>query len=259
MAFGARIFNGSSDYINCGGASGSLDIAGDFTLSAWIYMPVSTTGDIMGKWDSALCYLLYVDTGTVPTIVIRTASGFKSSNSGAVSTGAWHHVAGIRTTVPGVSITLKVCLDGAYPLGDSYGASDNNNTGDIFAIGAQQLTSTPAGFFNGLIADAAVWNTNLLAGEVAALASGLRPYNIRQPNLVGYWPLDGVNSPEPDLSSFSHNGVLTGTVNAAGPPLAMSTPRWPMFTAAAAPATAIDGLVVAHYANIKRVTNVIGY
>ena len=86
----------------------------------------------------------------------------------------------------------------------------------------------PIQYWDGLIADVAVWSVILTAGEAAALRAGARPYNIRQAALTGYWPLDGLSSPEPDLSGFSNNGTLNSAPTlAAGPPIALFTPRAP--------------------------------
>ena len=59
---------------------------------------------------------------------------------------------------------------------------------------------------NGQIADLAIGTLTLTAGEMSALAAGFRPSNIRRTALVGYWPLDGLSSPEPDLSGNAFNG-----------------------------------------------------
>jgi hypothetical protein len=86
----------------------------------------------------------------------------------------------------------------------------------------------------GRLADAAIWNTVLSSTEITALANGARPNTIRSGNLVGWWPLDGLQSPEPDLSGNANNGTLTGTSSAFGPPFAPITPRWPMMVPLAA-------------------------
>jgi hypothetical protein len=77
----------------------------------------------------------------------------------------------------------------------------------------------------GNMADTALWNVVLSATEIAALAKGIRPPQVRPAALIGYWPLDGLQSPEPDLSGNRNNGTLTGTVNAFGPPIRPITPR----------------------------------
>lgn len=82
----------------------------------------------------------------------------------------------------------------------------------------------------GKIADVGVWNIDLTQTEVTALSQGARPYTIRAGNLVAWWPLDGLQSPEPDLSLLKHNmSLVNGPTADFGPPLAPFTPRWTQF------------------------------
>lgn len=78
--------------------------------------------------------------------------------------------------------------------------------------------------FLGRLADAAIWNAGLTASQAAALAAGVRPYRIQRANLVGYWPLEGTASPEPDVIN-GNNGTLTGT-SAAANPFNYTTPKY---------------------------------
>jgi hypothetical protein len=73
-------------------------------------------------------------------------------------------------------------------------------------------------FMSGSMADCAVWNTNLSSSDIAKLAAGYRPIDVNSANLVGWWPLSGYSSPEPDISGNANNGTLTGTSQAAMPP-----------------------------------------
>ena len=60
---------------------------------------------------------------------------------------------------------------------------------------------------SGHIAEAAIWNVALTAAEVTVLAKGVSPLFIRRQNLVAYWPLYGLHSPETDFSG--NNRVMT--------------------------------------------------
>lgn len=80
---------------------------------------------------------------------------------------------------------------------------------------------------NSAVADVAFWNVVLTAVERSALAAYSRPNHINPTALKGWWPVDGLQSPEPDLSGNKNNGTLTGTTAAFGPPVTMFTPRWP--------------------------------
>ncbi len=92
--------------------------------------------------------------------------------------------------------------------------------------------------WDGGLADFAIWNTGLSALEVAALAKGVRPNSIRQKSLQIYYPLDGLASPEPDLSGNARNGTVHGTSRSFGPPVAPFTSRWPQVTPVSTPSAA---------------------
>ena len=64
---------------------------------------------------------------------------------------------------------------------------------------------------NGRIAEAAVWNTDLTADEIASLgADRVSPLLIRPDNLIAYWPIIGRTSPEINLMG-SGNLTLGGS------------------------------------------------
>jgi hypothetical protein len=107
--------------------------------------------------------------------------------------------------------------------------------------GAQQFcigninTSTGGDELHGNVADFAYWSTNLSAAELTALANGARPYRIRTGSLGLWLPLDGRQSPEPDLSGKALNGTVSGATLAFGPPFMPFTPRWPQSISAPPP------------------------
>jgi hypothetical protein len=117
------------------------------------------------------------------------------------------------------SLTIQSTPTGTLPASNSDGYVIGNRGND-------QLRN-----WTGSIAEFAIWNGALLTQtEVSALAKGARPWTIRKGSLVGYWPLDGLASPEPDLSGNKGNGTVTGALPALiGPPLMMMTPRWAQF------------------------------
>ena len=81
-----------------------------------------------------------------------------------------------------------------------------------------------------------MWSVALNTNEAAALAKGERPHKIRPANFLGYWPLDGIASPEPDFSGLAHNLTLTGSPAAAnGPPIDLFTPKASTIFAVQAP------------------------
>jgi hypothetical protein len=150
-----------------------------------------------------------------------------TATSGSISTGVWFHVAVTNKATASIGdlkmykdgVSLSIDSDLGYPAGASTG---NTTIGERTYSGAE-------GRRNERIAQVCFWNVSLSFGEVAALAAGCNPYFIRQRAIIGYWPLDGLQSPEPDLSGNTNNGTLTGTAYAAGPPVAMFTKYKPSF------------------------------
>lgn len=76
--------------------------------------------------------------------------------------------------------------------------------------------------------DFAYWNVVLTAGEISALASGIRANRVRLDNLKMYYPIDGLTSPEPNYADSGRPGAMTGTSFAPGAPVMMMTRLQPM-------------------------------
>lgn len=80
---------------------------------------------------------------------------------------------------------------------------------------------------DGSIASAGLWNAALTAKEIAALGQGVSPLYVRPGNLVGYWPLWGVHSPEIDLVGTPHVLTVTGaTLGNHAPVVPYNAHRW---------------------------------
>jgi hypothetical protein len=236
--WGSRSFNGTSDFIDAGDPS-ALHITGAITLSAWVNnttQPSVANGALLGRFDNlngantSLDYVMSFTTASKLLFAMSnsTPTFFLVTGATAMSTSIWYHC---LATYDGSS-TIAVYVNG---VSDGTAAASGTilNGAAHFYIGAIPNTGgspNPEDFFPGTVADAAVWNTLLSASEITALAKGARPINIRSGSLKGWWPLDGLQSPEPDLSGNKNNGTLTGTNPAFGPPIAPFTPRWPQFT-----------------------------
>src|SRR3990172_9389244 len=187
----------------------SLDITAEYTL---ISIGVSGSGDNRhGLFISG-----NVAGDPVRAITRTTATGIAASTTG-YSANVWQHACAVF-----VSATVRR----AYVNGGSEGTNATsraptgmNNT----LIGAVQGVALST-FMSGRIAEAGIWNVQLNASEIAALAKGVSPLRIRPNALKAYWPLFGVGSPEPDYS----NGGFHMTLNAA-PVQAAHAPVMPPF------------------------------
>ncbi len=198
------------------------------SFSAWVY-PVATasTRAVWGQPANNTGVLeirLQQATGIVD--LIKQGVALVLSSTATAANGAWSHI-GITDS----GTAQKIYINAGTPATSSQAISYATIT-TAYTIG-QGFGSAES--WGGRIADLALWSAVLTAGEITSLAGGIRPYNVRKTSLYGYWPLDGLQSPEPDLSGSKFNGTLTGTAFAPGPPTTLSTPRRQITSAVAAP------------------------
>jgi hypothetical protein len=226
MAWGARSFNGTSDHVNFGNITTSLT---NTTVSLWANVTVAAAGGfgyLFSRNNSTNANFFEFGTHSGNwQFFVATVGGTSQANGTAVTAGIWYHLAlsydstnGSVFYVNGVST-----LTGA--------AGGNMKTGSTTAWIGGDPSGGGSGFANAIIADVAVWNATLTLLEIKGLSQGMRPGAIRAPVL--WSPVDGLQSPEADLSGNAFNGTVTGTSVVFGPPIAPFTPRWPQFLAPA--------------------------
>lgn len=219
----ARSFNGSTEEIGCG-TSALLQPAA-MTAACWIY-PTSLTpaySAIISKnaGTGSNFYQLFVKSnGKVAVYLVN--GNYDGTGSHTLTTSNWYHVGFTYSSAAGGVGYVSGASDGTFAANGAISFSAN----PVLEL-ANDLPNAGR-FYGGRMADVAIWNVALTAGEFAALASGQRPNMIRRASLLAYWPLDGLASPEPDFSGNGNNGTLTGVCPlAAGPPATMFTPRGP--------------------------------
>jgi hypothetical protein len=218
----ARSFNGTSDYINVG--SITLGAATPFSVACWFNINALPTGsNLVNMWainTTGNTFDFYGNGGSPLIRFINGGTQANASTSGLITPGNWYHGA---CTYSNPNLTIYINGVSAAT------AAGGGLCSGTFYFGTVDTTQR---FFPGAMAEFAAWNTiALTATEVLALARGVRPNVIRPASLVGFWPLFGNQSPEPDLSGNKNNGTLTGTSLAFGPPITQYTPRWPQFPA----------------------------
>jgi hypothetical protein len=217
------------------------------SLNVWSYLRAGATGAhvilFQGQSGAVAPYMQsYYDIANSTCVFIRYwTSGAGIWNIPIPSSGVWHSI-GITYDGSLTSNKPSIYVDGVAqtvtvqngPLGAVSTINFN------FVMGNQNATTAS---HDGYLADVGYWSSVILtAAEISALAKGARPNTIRPTALKGYWPLDGLQSPEEDISTFKNNGTLTGTQPAFGPPYAMLSPRWPQHNAVVAAPTGQRGL-----------------
>jgi hypothetical protein len=234
----ARTFNGANpDYLSTAALSWPTTA---ITVAGWLYITSIPANTYEGVWVanvggagifakiSGLGWRgrpIYLPvTGTPGYVFYEDPDGthFWSLNT-------WYHRAAVYDTTNGLK---------AYQNGTSYGTATANGNlafGSVVMNIGQDPTTAGRGVY-GNLADFAIWNVALSAAEILSLSQGIRPNAIRTLNLIGWWPIDGLASPEPDLSGAKHNATLNGTPTLGfGPPIAPFTPRWPQYPLPPAP------------------------
>lgn len=196
--------------------------AAPLTMACW-FRPVAVTTDMIlmsiakGSAQTDRFQLTArgsVSPKTISCDAIQASAGGRSSTVNASSwvTGVWLHAAAVFIS----SSSKAVYLNGADK---GTGTSHVPASLDSIGIGAAPETPT-SGFSDGRIAECGLWNIALTDDEILSLARGLPPWRVRPGNLVGYWPLWGLQSPEVDLTSGARSLTFTGSPTLAdGPPV----------------------------------------
>jgi len=218
----ARDFDGSTGYLT----RSSPGVSGPpVTMACWFNADAATASEaLMSINVSDRRGFVLTAAGAVAGDPVRfqsitTAGGTGTADSTTGYTaGTWHHAIGTSS----LSNSRAAYIDGG-----SEGTNTTNAPVGTLAniiIGARTVT-TPGLFFNGHIAEAAVWNVVLDPAERVMLARGVSPLFVRPSALVSYCPVYGRNGPEVDFKS-ADTFALTGTAaQSAHPRIIMPSGR----------------------------------
>lgn len=196
----ARGFSGSGQYLGFAGANVT---AAPLTMACWFNLSVLAADCMLSIGASGASNYFFLATNASGTAKCGCSPGGNAVTTATVGVNAWHHCAGVFA-----SATLRtVYLDG----GNSATNTTSGTPTGLNQIGiGQQWTTAHFLLWNGLLAECAIWNAALSAGEVAALAGGRLPRHVRPQSLQGYWPLWGLLANEPDLSGQGQTMTVTG-------------------------------------------------
>lgn len=204
----ARSFaSASSQYLEVASA---LVTAYPFSLACWFWSnDVTAAYNLLNVFNNTTTGQAFqlLAAGTIAAKPLRfLVAAVACDSTTAYVANAWHHACAVGTS----ATSRAVYLNGG---GKGTSVTSATATGlNVTTIG-RRSTSLPGQYLNGRLAECAVWNAALTDGEAAALAAGVRPIDVRPLSLVGYWPVWGLSSPEPDLTPNNHQM----TVNAAPP------------------------------------------
>jgi hypothetical protein len=227
--------DGVDDYVNLG-SSPAFDMAGDFTIHAWVSVdPTKNIGDrrVISRDDFKADnvrqqYLLkssVTSDSTSPsfTSACGGATGrpvfgvFKAGAGGSVCapnalSAGFHHLAGVRS-----GSTILLYVDGA--LVASRSAISGILAPEAPLVIGQANPTVNTEFFNGLIDEAAIHNRALSASEIQAIfaagGTGMCKVQCTPPptNIVSWWSGDGNAN---DIAGVNHGALQNGVTFAPG-------------------------------------------
>jgi len=199
----ARLFNGTSDYL-----TGTLDLSSTaiVTVSFRLWWDVFANND-----DWALSYTSNPDAGFNGFAVSpnHNSGAFSMAFSGPggstywadfftrPSAAAWHLYTFVfdrtnkvnKAWVDGSSQSLTVDTHNAAAGGNNFDSTSKEL--NVMRLGTNLLWGA------GRMAELAIWDVELSSGDLATLHRGTLPDSVDNANLLGYWPMCGLASPEP--------------------------------------------------------------
>lgn len=166
-------------------------------------------GDVGAADDQYFSMQVHWDTLTDLRYQVQAGGTTAAFNATVtISPNTWHHGCAIFAATN----DHRIFLDGANKNTSATTVSPSSFTKTL--IGAEARSGAISHYFDGSIAEAAVWNVALSDDEVASLAKGFSPTLVRPDALVGYWPLFGNDSPEPDRWKSRFDMTVTGATKA---------------------------------------------
>ncbi|RTK93047.1 LamG domain-containing protein [Candidatus Saccharibacteria bacterium] len=146
----SAVLNGTTDWLSLADSEDWNFGTGDFTLEGWFYWNGSQNTGLFAQYESALnrmfCQLLSTGSLNFYAMVSNSVKAYYFTAAGAVSSGAWKHIAYVRNGsnfyifVDGVSQSLTVST--------AISTNDLGNMATTFGIGG---SANLGNFFNGYI------------------------------------------------------------------------------------------------------------
>lgn len=224
----ARLFaSGASQYL----AVAQAIVSGPpFTMAARFNV-TDLTGDHLllsvADVDDTNYYALYANgsrAGDPVAAQCWDGAHHKAESTVGYTANTWHHACGVWAA----DDDRRAYIDGGNKGTNTDSAVVANLDNCRVGVSAD---STPWGYCNGAVAEAAIWNVALTDAEVAILGEGFSPLFVRPQNLVAYWPLirdeDQDRVGGYDLTAFNTPGI------AVHPPMLYPAPPIFAFGAAA--------------------------
>lgn len=210
----ARNFlSASSQFLRGSGFSGTVDAV--WTAACWA-KPAATgvAGTLLQVDDGTDSnrYNLQISSGDLVQAFQTNntiPSNKTASTSTSVTAGAWQHACIVNASHASMSAYLNGAGKGTS------GANSWSGTLSRLTIGARNASV----FFNGAIAEVAIWQLTLTDAEILALAAGVAPWFVHPEGLITYAPLLQGYSPDIDIVGGKTLTLTAAPTLVDGPPI----------------------------------------
>lgn len=223
----ARTFSsGGFNYLSSG--AGALLTAAPMTMAAWVKPAThNATNDILSISDATVNLHAFVlrqsSTGSIQAVTDASGTLSNSASAGTVSNGTWAHAAAVFASAS----SRTAYLNGTAATADTTALTPTAGSLGLTLIGA--IFGGPQNFYNGDIAEVALWNVALTAADVAVLALGVSPLLVRPDALVSYSVLDGQSASfEIDRMNPARMGI-SGASSALHPRMFYASTQQPIW------------------------------
>lgn len=185
-------FNGTSAYIDFRTASPAL--GPPYSIGCWFNADVNNAAQgIVSLQNASAGRNAHLAIDANGAVVARPRSGQagEAATTTTINTGTWYH--GLATfTVNGAgtgTASRTIYLDGGNAVTNTSDVTIMDGLG-IVNIGSRITGSAARSeYFNGRVAEVAVWSVALTADDAIALATGISPRLVRPDKLWFYAPL----------------------------------------------------------------------
>jgi len=169
-----------------------------FTMACWFMSDINagaaSNQTLIALSNTAVWHRLAIFgnvAGDPVRVQTNTSTTGNADTSTGYSTNVWQHAAGVWASTTSRTAYLNA------------GGAVTDTSSQIFGAVSDTYISAvdlSVQWMSGRIAEAAIWNVALNATEILALSKGVHPLTVRPDAIAAYWPLFGLDSPEPDLS-----------------------------------------------------------
>ena len=164
-------------------ADASLNTAGDWSFSAWIYADdLSSYEVIAAKRTGGTDWQFAVSSGK---LTLYLPWGVTTLGSTTLSTGTWYHVA--FTVDVGESDGIKLYVNGSQESNTGNASASGNNGNFGITIGDNTVNR----WWDGKIDEIAMFHSTLSASNISDIYNGGEPTDLDSYSPVGWWRMGG--------------------------------------------------------------------